>query len=136
MLTTNASQAAQIIYGLETTFIVGTKSLMYIIVAIAVSGWVGVLSLVVGAVAFFVLRPLLYRTRVIASAMERNNRAIAHFTGEHSIGMKAVKSMALELPVTKKAIAYFEAALAHKPKSQETKDWLRDAKRQLKAKKL
>lgn len=109
LLTTNTSQAAQIINSLVTTLIIGTKSLMYVIVAIAVSGWVAVLSLVVGGTVFFFLRPLLYRTRLLATTIERTNRALAHFTGEHVIGMKAIKSMALESPVAKKAGGYFDS---------------------------
>ncbi len=108
LLTTNSSQAAQIIYALETALIVGTKSIMYVALAIIVSGWVGVISLAVGCLAFFLLRPLLYRTRLIASSIERINRALSHFAAEHTIGMKAVKSMALENPVAQKARGYFE----------------------------
>lgn len=108
LLTNNASQAAQIIYSLETALIIGTKSVMYIALAIAVSGWVGIVSLAVGGVAFFLMRPLLYRTRLIATSIERTNRALAHFTAEHTIGMKAVKSMALERPVIERARGYFD----------------------------
>jgi ATP-binding cassette subfamily C protein len=108
LLTTNTTQAAQIIYALETTMIVGSKSAMYIIVALMISGWIGAVSLLVGLVAFIVMRPLLYRTRLMAVSVERINREMAHFTAEHIIGMKAVKSMAVERSVIRRADQYFE----------------------------
>lgn len=108
LLTTNTSNASQLFGNMSASALVVSKMLMYIIVAVNVSRWVAVFSLVAAAAIFFVLKPIFYRSRLIGRDSERTNRGLAHFVGEHVIGMKALKAMALEEPVIAKANVFFE----------------------------
>ncbi|HUO56394.1 MAG TPA: ABC transporter ATP-binding protein [Candidatus Paceibacterota bacterium] len=108
LLTTNIIYASQIFGSISTAIMIGSKTLMYVVIAVNVSPWVALLSLVVGGSVFLLLRPLFYRTRIIAMQAESSNRALAHFTAEHVGGMKALKAMAVEDEVEKSADSYFE----------------------------
>lgn len=107
LLTTNTANASQFFSNISASVIVVSKVLMYITLAINISWWVALLSLVAGVLVFFVLKPLFYRGRLVAIEGERLNRQMAHFVGEHVIGMKAIKAMALEEPVSKRANSIF-----------------------------
>lgn len=108
LLTTNTAYASQIFSNISTSALIVSKILMYIVVAVNVSWWVAAASLLIGIVISFVLKPIFYRTRTIGVEAERTTRGLAHFVGEHVIGMKALKAMALEAPVVEKANALFE----------------------------
>ena len=108
LLTTNTSNASQLFGNMSASAIVVSKMLMYLVVAVNVSPWVATFSLVAAAVIFFILKPIFYRSRLIGVDSERTNRGLAHFVGEHVIGMKALKTMALEEPVIAKADVFFE----------------------------
>jgi len=108
LLTMNASNAAQLFGNIATSALVATKVLIYIAIAVNISWWIAALSLGSGVAMFFILRPWFYRNRAVATDAEKTNRAIAHFVGEHAIGMKAIKAMALEAPVMARGREYFE----------------------------
>jgi ABC-type multidrug transport system fused ATPase/permease subunit len=108
LLTTNTTNASQFFGNVSASVIVVSKILMYVGVAINMSWWVALLSLFSGIIVFFVLRPLFWRARKIAFDAEQTNRHLAHFVGEHMIGMKAIKAMALEGPVLSKGRVLFE----------------------------
>ena len=108
LITTNTAYASQIFSNISTSALIVSKILMYIVVAVNVSWWVAAASLLIGAVISFVLKPIFYRTRAIGVEAERTNRTLGHFVGEHVVGMKALKAMALEAPVIAKADALFE----------------------------
>ena len=108
LLTTNTLYASQIFSNISTSALIVSKILIYIAVAVNVSWWVAALSLVIGAAISFILKPIFYRTRAIGLEAERTTRGLAHFVGEHVIGMKALKAMALESPVVERANVLFE----------------------------
>ena len=108
LLTTNTSNASQFFNNITGTVIVAAKILVYIAIAINLSLWVAILSFACGILIFFALRPVFRRERNVSMATERINREMAHFVGEHVIGMKAVKAMALEQPVGEKGAKIFE----------------------------
>ena len=108
LLTTNIIYASQVFLYISTTILIIAKTLMYIAIAVNVSFWAALMSVVVGCMVFFVLRPLFYRTRAIGVQAESNNRSLAHFVAEHVSGMKALKAMAVESQVEKGGASYFE----------------------------
>ena len=108
LLTTNTTNASQFFGNISASVIVITKIAMYAVVAVTVSVWVALLGLVAGIAVFVVLQPLFRRIRVVARDVETTNRGLAHFVGEHVIGMKAVKAMALEKPVIDRGSGFFE----------------------------
>jgi ABC-type multidrug transport system fused ATPase/permease subunit len=112
LLTTNIIYASQLFLYISTTILIIAKTMMYVTIAVNVSLWAAVMSIVVGGVVFLILRPLFYRTRVIGMQAETNNRSLAHFVAEHVAGMKALKAMAVEDEVEKGGESYFERVRA------------------------
>lgn len=107
LLTTNTSNASQFFGNISTSALICTKVLIYIVIAVNISWWIALFSLLAGFLMAFVLRPLFYRSRAISTEAERTNRALAHFVSEHVIGMKAIKAMALEKPVRERGREFF-----------------------------
>ena len=108
LLTTNTTYASQIFGNISVSALALSKAFIYTIVVVNISWWVAVLSFFAGAAIFFVLKPIFRRTRAIGTDTERTNRTLAHFVGEHVIGMKALKAMALEDPVVERATTLFD----------------------------
>ncbi|HEY4516870.1 MAG TPA: ABC transporter ATP-binding protein [Candidatus Paceibacterota bacterium] len=108
LLTTNTSNASQFFGNISASALICTKVLIYIVIAINISWWIALFSLLAGFLMVFVLRPIFYRDRAIATDAERTNRSLAHFVSEHVIGMKAIKAMALEEPVKARGREFFD----------------------------
>ena len=108
LLTTNTSNASQLFGNISASALIVSKIVMYVLVAVNVSVWVAAFSLVAGGLIFFGLKPIFHRVRFIGIDSERTNRGMTHFVGEHVIGMKALKAMALEEPVIAKAGVFFD----------------------------
>ena len=108
LLTTNTSNASQFFGNISTSALICTKVLIYLVIAINISWWIALFSLLAGLLMAFVLRPLFYRGRAVSTEAERTNRALAHFVSEHVIGMKAIKAMALEKPVKERGREFFD----------------------------
>ena len=109
LLTTNTTNASQFFGNIAMAAITSTKVLIYIIVAINVSWWVALFALLAAPITLFFLKPLFFKNRMVAEGAERANRSLAHFVGEHMLGMKAIKAMAIEDPVAARSITYFQA---------------------------
>ena len=108
LLTTNTSNASQFFGNISTSALIVTKVIIYLVIAINLSWWIAAFSMLAGFLMFFVLRPIFYRARVIATDAERTNRALAHFVSEHIIGIKAIKAMALERAVKERGHEFFD----------------------------
>ncbi len=108
LLTTNTKNASQFFGTVATSALIGTKLIIYMLVAVNISWWIMILSVPAGICAFLVLRPLFYYNRSIAVKAEYSNRDLAHFVGEHIIGMKAIKAMGLEASVERRGNSLFE----------------------------
>ena len=108
LMSTNTTNTSQFFGNVSASVMVLAKVIMYIGIAVNISVWVAVFAFGAGVLVFFVLKPIFYRVRVVGYEAERTNRKIAHFVGEHVIGMKAIKAMALEEPVTAKGRSLFE----------------------------
>src|SRR3989338_696587 len=108
LLTTNTSNASQLFGNISASALIVSKILIYVLVAVNVSVWVAAFSLVAGGLIFFGLKPIFHRVRFIGIDSERTNRGMTHFVGEHVIGMKALKAMALEEPVIARANVFFD----------------------------
>src|SRR3989344_2004591 len=71
----------------------------YIIVAINISTPITLTTLLVGAIIFFALKPLFYRTRKITEKMTRTEKTAAQRILEALFGMKLIKSLNAEKKV-------------------------------------
>lgn len=102
MVITEVSNSSAILYYLSSAMLVLANLVIYTGLVFNLSGVVAALAFLSGLVIFFSFLPLLRTTKIIAASMVRQNKRIAHFAGEHIIGAKTLKSMALEAPVLKR----------------------------------
>lgn len=70
-----------------------TSVVMYLVVAINISYFITLLTVLVGGIIFFVMRPMIYRLRMIGYATAKINKEITHNVSESIFGIKTVKTM-------------------------------------------
>lgn len=108
LLTTNTVNVAQF-FGIITTLVmIFAKTIVYIVIVVNISLVVALSSLAAGAVLFFVLKPFLERTKTYSTEAEELNRKLAHFAGQHVVGMKTIKALSVEEPALDAVQKYIE----------------------------
>ena len=108
LLITNTTNTSQFFGIFSTCVLIVTKAIAYIIVAVNISVPVAFLSFAVGALLFFVLKPLFGMNKRLSTEGEELNRTLAHFVSQHISGMKSIKSAAIESAIAGKIRLYFE----------------------------
>ncbi len=108
LLLTNTTNASQFFGFFSTAVLITTKTLAYTVIAINISPVIAWLSLIAGVILSFLLKPLFYKNKALSARSEELNRTLAHFVSQHISGMKVVKSLAAEAPVTQTGHDYFE----------------------------
>jgi len=80
--------------------------LMYLLVALNISPMMTLYTLGGGSVLFFVVRPLLRRTRSIAERVALAEKQFSQFLSENIIGMKSIKAAGAETAALKEGSGY------------------------------
>lgn len=75
---------------------VGTSIIMYAFVAINISASITLLTLGLGVILFFLLRPFFYRIRKLSENFGKIYKNINNHVSEHMLGAKTVKATATE----------------------------------------
>ncbi len=101
-LTTEVSNSSAILYYLSSAMLVFANLFIYTVLVFNLSSVIAVLTFFSALIIFFSFLPLLRTTKIIAGSMVIQNKKLAHYASENIIGAKAVKSMALEIPVLEK----------------------------------
>jgi ATP-binding cassette, subfamily C, bacterial len=94
MIDTPASVA--MLTKLSFTITIVTSLLMYLVVAFSISPFVMFTTVMIGALVFISLRPLMDRVHGISSTRTVAYRETLHHTSEHMSGLKSVKSFGVE----------------------------------------
>lgn len=92
---------------ISMTIMILTSLLMYVVIAINISFSITLTTLALGGILFLLLKPLIYRTRVIAKKAEKLNKEISHLVNENIIGAKTIKTMFVADKVIKSGRKYF-----------------------------
>lgn len=108
IISSEVGAGVRLLGAIGQSIIIATSLLIYLLVAFNISSQITLITLGLGGVLFLVFKPLMYRTRLLAKETVGLNKETAHFIEENVVGMKTVKSMAVEEPVGQKAQAYFE----------------------------
>lgn len=91
------------------SFVLATTSLIvYIFFAFRISWIITSISLLVGLAVAFFYKPLIAKTRVLASRVSALNKQIAHFVNESTLGFKALKSFGAESQAAIKICGKFD----------------------------
>ena len=98
LLTTDISSSAAILTYLSSAILVFANLVIYTGLVFNISPPVALLAFLAGVLIFVGFKPFLSKTRLISDKMVRRYKDIAHFSTEHIIGAKVIKSMHLESP--------------------------------------
>ncbi len=108
ILAQDINTSSGILTSLNLLLMVVTSLVMYAIVAFNISAPITALTLGIGIILFFFLKPLFYRARKLAFNASVVSKQVIHHVSEHTIGAKTVKTMAVENEVIKNGDKYFE----------------------------
>ena len=99
--------SARVLQQISSAILVSTSLLIYAVVAFNISTTVTLVAFAVSAVLFLVIKPLLYRIKVLGYERTQINKDTAHHVNENIFGIKTIKTMAVADGVSQKASDYF-----------------------------
>lgn len=85
-----------ILSNINGVIMVGTSMIMYALVAINISASITFLTLGLGVILFFILRPFFYRIRKLSEDFGKVYKNINNHVSEHMIGAKTIKATGTE----------------------------------------
>ncbi|RJQ34483.1 ABC transporter ATP-binding protein [Candidatus Parcubacteria bacterium] len=89
--------------------LVFTNLIIYISLAVYISPAITLATAVAGTLMLFVLRPIRKRIKKNSRALSGMEKDMSHFLNEHTLGLKAVKSAAVESAVYRAGLTWFDA---------------------------
>ncbi|NCN22281.1 ABC transporter ATP-binding protein [Candidatus Falkowbacteria bacterium] len=107
ILITNVQNSQNLFAQVSSAIMVSTSLIMYTAVAVSISFKLTLLTFMLGAVAFFFIKPLIKYLRNMAYEQEKINRDVAHHINENVLGMKTVKTFFVGEAVSETAEKYF-----------------------------
>ena len=107
VLITDVTKSAGVLDLLSGTILVATNLLAYSIVALNISTVITLITLALGVVLFFILKPLLYKVRKLSRSWALNSKTVANQVAEYTIGAKAIKTGVVERYVLAKIQTFF-----------------------------
>lgn len=107
VLTVDVLRSANLLEQISNTIMILSSLLVYIFVAINISVYITLITLILGGILFLIFKPLIYKTRVFSHQTERMNKTVAHYVNENVLGMKAVKIMFVSDKVAEIGKKYF-----------------------------
>ncbi len=99
--------SSSILMNITNIILAATSLITYALVAIAISIPITALTFALGIFLFFLLKPIYYRVRKLSQRFAETTKLVYHHINEHIIGIKTVKSMAIEDRVIAKSARYF-----------------------------
>jgi ABC-type multidrug transport system fused ATPase/permease subunit len=107
ILMTNVKSSSILLGYISSIVILASSLIVYAFVALNISFYVTLITLAFSSALFFVFKPIISRTRLIAYKEEGINREISHHVNENILGMKTVKAMLMEGRIAGIAKDYF-----------------------------
>lgn len=108
ILITDAGKSSGVLNLLSDILLMATSLIAYSIIALSISAPITVITLGLGIILFFVLKPLLYKIRRLSERWSKSSKAIANQVAEYTIGTKTIKAASVEGGVLAKIQKYFE----------------------------
>ncbi|MDD5290968.1 MAG: ABC transporter ATP-binding protein [Patescibacteria group bacterium] len=93
ILMINISQGSNLLRHISNTIMVFTSLIIYILVAINISIYITLITLILGLLLFLIFKPLIYRVRALSYKLQQLNKEISHYVNENIVGMKTVKAI-------------------------------------------
>ncbi|MFA4872403.1 MAG: ABC transporter ATP-binding protein [Patescibacteria group bacterium] len=108
VLVDHVSASSGVLLLLSSSVLILTNLIMYLLVAVNISAPITIVTLIVGAALFLIIKPLLYRTRKVSYRLSEMGKAVSHHINEHMIGIKTVKAINAETSVLIRGEHLFE----------------------------
>lgn len=107
-LVTDVARASALLRHLAGTILLVTNVLMYVVVALNISPLITLVTVVIGAVLFYLFKPMFYKARKISEEQAQVTKKVANLVNENMIGIKTIKAAGEEKHVQNRANDYFE----------------------------
>lgn len=100
--------SAKAITILTSIILLGTSLIMYAFIAFNISAVITLLTIALGAMLFFIFKPLYHKSRKIARDLANTEKITVHHLNESVQSSKAIKISGVENQVEEKIKGYFE----------------------------
>ncbi|MGC9605521.1 MAG: ABC transporter ATP-binding protein [Minisyncoccia bacterium] len=109
VILTNVQYGELMLDHLSSIITIMSMLFIYTAVAVDMSPITSILAVALGAVLFFIFKPLITRTRLASNDIEAINRQTSHHVNENVMGMKTVKAMGVYQAVVARGESFFES---------------------------
>lgn len=107
-LVVNIDAGSTFLMHFASTIILLADILIYILIALNISLTISVLILIIAGLVFLLIKPLVYRARLLSRQNVEAMKNTANLIDENMLGIKNIKSMALEDKITERGHKYFK----------------------------
>lgn len=107
ILMIDVKNSGNLLLQISTSIMTLTGLGIYLLIAINISFNITLITLIVGAFLFLVIKPLVYKTKLVAYQRTKLNKEIAHHVNENILGIKTIKTMVVNEDVVKKVDNHF-----------------------------
>ena len=107
ILVTNVNQGSNLLQSISDSLILTASLFVFLLVAINISWLITLITVALGGLVFFILKPFVYKIRSLSRENEKINRETAHHINENILGMKTIKAMSSSSKIIDKAKEYF-----------------------------
>ncbi len=108
ILVTNVNYGSSLLQSISDSLMIIASLIIFLLVAINISWFITLITLILGGLIFMVFKPFLYKIRTLSRENERINRQTAHHINENILGMKTIKVMSASSKIIDKAKEYFK----------------------------
>lgn len=108
MLMDDISNSAQILTQLSGMVLIGTSLITYTAIAIKISTPITLITLGIGGIIFYFLKPLFYKARKLNEKLANEGKATSHLIHESIAGAKTIKAASTENIISRIGAEYFE----------------------------
>lgn len=108
MIMQDVNKSAGLLMLISAVILSMTSFVMYAVVAVSISPYITLGTIVIGIGMFFVLKPLFYKMRKLSKKEVNLSLRLSHHINQHLLGSKAIKSLAVEDKVAGKGKIFFQ----------------------------
>jgi ABC-type multidrug transport system fused ATPase/permease subunit len=107
VLITDANRSSGLLLHIGQSFLIVAQFIVYSLLIVNISPIIALVVVLAGGFIFFVFKPLFYRNRIASAESAQMYKDLAHFVDEHIIGIKTVKTSAVEPEVIAAGSGFF-----------------------------
>ncbi|MFA4941730.1 MAG: ABC transporter ATP-binding protein [Patescibacteria group bacterium] len=93
VLVVNVRNSSGLLGHISGTIMVLFTMTIYILIAINISVYITLSTLILGLLFFLIVKPFIYKARMLSYEVDKINKDVSHHINENILGMKTVKSM-------------------------------------------